>query len=344
MVAMAFSTDETLIGDLYQAALKEPPASFQQRALQMLGRSIGFDQAWWGILSPNSHGFSLRSSFRHELPLAFEEHWKLVSADDTLASDVHRTPKTTIHYTPAELSSTPGLKSLNGEQGIQHALCTSIFFPGQDAFFFITLFRSGKYAKPFTPHDITLKQQVTSHVYLSWKANLEAEIERMHIPNKLLKASTAFIDATGLILCADSAFTDMFRELHPKWHTPDHIASNLLNSPSLSANGQLQISLSLAGGLQRIDILRELIFNRLTAREKEIALLYADGKSYKDIACHLALAPTTVRHYLRLIYSKAGITDKSELVRLSDEYSSMLAMREMTGAAGKASEFVLSRM
>ncbi|WP_179212115.1 helix-turn-helix transcriptional regulator [Methylobacillus rhizosphaerae] len=341
---MAFSTEETLIGDLYQAALKEPAASFQQRALQMLGRSIGFDQAWWGILSPNSHGFSLRSSFRHELPLAFEEHWKLVSADDTLASDVHRAPKTTIHYTPADLSSTPGLKSLNGEQGIQHALCTSIFLPGQDAFFFITLFRSGQYAQPFTPHAISLKQQLTSHIYLSWKANLEAEIERMHIPNMLLKASTAFIDDTGLILCADSAFADMFRELCPKWRTPDHIALNLLNSASMSANGQFQIRSSLAGGLQRLDISRDLIFNRLTAREKEIALLYADGKSYKDIAFDLALSPTTVRHYLRLIYAKAEITDKSELVRLSDEYSSMLTMKEMTGAAEKASEFLLSRM
>jgi DNA-binding CsgD family transcriptional regulator len=54
----------------------------------------------------------------------------------------------------------------------------------------------------------------------------------------------------------------------------------------------------------------------LSEREHTIARRYADGASYKEIAQSLGTAPTTVRAHLRSIYSKLGVTRKTQLTGL----------------------------
>lgn len=53
----------------------------------------------------------------------------------------------------------------------------------------------------------------------------------------------------------------------------------------------------------------------LSKREMEVALAYASGESYKEIARSLGLSPTTVRTHLRTVYTKLGVTSKIELAR-----------------------------
>jgi adenylate cyclase len=57
----------------------------------------------------------------------------------------------------------------------------------------------------------------------------------------------------------------------------------------------------------------------LSEREQEIAIAYAQGASYKEIARRLGIAPATVRAHLRTIYAKIGVSSKIELLRTLDE-------------------------
>ena len=58
----------------------------------------------------------------------------------------------------------------------------------------------------------------------------------------------------------------------------------------------------------------------LSNREREIASAYAEGKSYKEIARALSIAPNTVRTHLRTVYRKLEVTSKVELCQaLGDE-------------------------
>ena len=43
-------------------------------------------------------------------------------------------------------------------------------------------------------------------------------------------------------------------------------------------------------------------------------MLYAQGRSHKDIAATLGLTPATVRTYLRTAYAALGVSNKLELV------------------------------
>jgi DNA-binding CsgD family transcriptional regulator len=56
--------------------------------------------------------------------------------------------------------------------------------------------------------------------------------------------------------------------------------------------------------------------DKLSARERQIATLFARGVSYKGIAGELSLAPTTVRNHLQTIYTKLGVGTRDELITM----------------------------
>lgn len=59
----------------------------------------------------------------------------------------------------------------------------------------------------------------------------------------------------------------------------------------------------------------------LSPREMEIAIAYAQGQSYKEVAQDLGLSPTTVRSHLSRTYQKLAIGDKGALATwLSNHY------------------------
>jgi DNA-binding CsgD family transcriptional regulator len=51
----------------------------------------------------------------------------------------------------------------------------------------------------------------------------------------------------------------------------------------------------------------------LTAREREVALLAANGRSSREVADHLGVSARTVETHLARVYRKLGITGRSEL-------------------------------
>jgi two-component system nitrate/nitrite response regulator NarL len=52
----------------------------------------------------------------------------------------------------------------------------------------------------------------------------------------------------------------------------------------------------------------------LTAREREVALLVVQGFKNRQIAQHLFISETTVRHHLTAVFAKLDVTDRLELV------------------------------
>ena len=54
---------------------------------------------------------------------------------------------------------------------------------------------------------------------------------------------------------------------------------------------------------------------KLSEREMMIAERYAGGKTYKQIASELNIAPSTVRNHLAAVYRKLGVQNKPELIR-----------------------------
>jgi DNA-binding NarL/FixJ family response regulator len=57
----------------------------------------------------------------------------------------------------------------------------------------------------------------------------------------------------------------------------------------------------------------------LTKKEREIFILLAKGYSNDQISAHLNLAVQTVRNQVSIIYSKLGVKDRFEIIRLANK-------------------------
>ena len=55
--------------------------------------------------------------------------------------------------------------------------------------------------------------------------------------------------------------------------------------------------------------------SQLSTREREVALLAADGMTSRDIADRLFVSPRTVDNHLQRVYTKLGVTSRAELSR-----------------------------
>jgi DNA-binding CsgD family transcriptional regulator len=73
-----------------------------------------------------------------------------------------------------------------------------------------------------------------------------------------------------------------------------------------------------AGGLHTPVLARGSGIEPLTAREREVALLAAAGRSSKQIGAHLAMSTRTVDTHLARVYRKLGIAGRTELAAAFD--------------------------
>ena len=56
--------------------------------------------------------------------------------------------------------------------------------------------------------------------------------------------------------------------------------------------------------------------NALTAREEEVLALVAEGLTNHDIATRLTVSDNTVKYHMQNLYSKLGVTNRTEAARL----------------------------
>ncbi len=83
----------------------------------------------------------------------------------------------------------------------------------------------------------------------------------------------------------------------------------------------IKYALSLPLVPERIVAEAEAEFDRLTAREHEVAALIAQGKTNGDIAAELVLSKRTVEKHIANILSKLELTSRAQIVRWVMEHN-----------------------
>lgn len=315
-----FGVDEfsSAILDLQSLARSSAIDDFQQSALSRVQSVVGFDKAWWGIMSPASGGFNLHSSQPFNLDDGFVPLWEETKADDTLAKAVKARPRETVHFDQRKFSESPGLATLMGEHDVGQAFCTSIYLPSETAFVFLSLYRTVG-GKRFTDTDQMFAQYLMPHLCSAWTSNRVIQLEYLKASMASDQVAMAMLDRQGELLNTEPQFVEALRIEWPDYAggaLPETVALWLqtedirLKLPHLVLQRHLigDFTLLVARARSRLDI--------LTPREMSVAEAFGSGGSYKEIARQLDLSPATVRFYLRTIYEKLQVRDKGELASL----------------------------
>ncbi len=277
---------------LHRGSREWPSASFTSRACELLATVVAFDACLWGS----------------------------VAAD-------------------APAGSAPALHSLHTQGLSEHALALCLAGDGQPPVLQATqieplaarrvilqLWRHADAAPPL-PGDDQALQFLMPHLV---EAQRENRLSRAHAGDEQTPArrSHALCDADGLLQQVDEQGLALLRTEWPRWSTtrlPEPLAeaaalamaTNGDDAPVAAApfhGRQITVLMARSGGLLLLAVRRRAAVDRLSARQRDIALLYADGHTGPQIASQLGLAPSTVNNHLGVVFKKLAVSNKVQLL------------------------------
>lgn len=177
--------------------------------------------------------------------------------------------------------------------------------------------RGWKSAGDFDDHDFALFEAVAPHVVEAFAVNRTTSLGGADGPSA---AAVASIDADGRFLGTTPAFVRIFWPQEPPGtaYLPSVVLKRLRRGlPWPLPGGAYTLHADEeAGGGYLLRLRSTSPADRLSARERQIAGMFARGASYKAIAAELSLAPATVRNHLQNLYAKLGVTQRDELSEL----------------------------
>jgi DNA-binding CsgD family transcriptional regulator len=297
--------------ELQRLARDKSIERFHALALTRLQQLLAFDKAWWGRAAmidgmPEEH-----SSHLFNLPPHYLDDWHSIRHEDITVDLVSATPGKAVIVDSA--NSTPGLKWLGERHGFREFLCVIYIDPQTRLSDHLTLYRAPS-AAPFTALEQLLLDNLMRHLTAAVSASqirtLVAKRESLSNPRSL---ALAVCDGRGTLHCAERGFVDLLLTEWPDWAGPQLPEAV---SPEGYQGNSLLLEVSAVGDLFLLAARSHSPLQQLSARENDVALRFGEGKTYKEIARELGLAPNTVRHHIRTIYSKLGVKDKASIAHL----------------------------
>ena len=169
---------------------------------------------------------------------------------------------------------------------------------------------------PFSDADASeIKRLAAFLIHADW---MHRQIVQTRMSGALRKIDgQAILDQAGQIMSCDDAFTDLMGNGYPQWtgtDLPVAIDWNTASGRSGQALNGLKLFASRLGEFVQVRLCRAQSHDNLSPREIEVAKLIARGRTFKEAARELSLAPSTVSTHLYSLYNKLEIKGRSELI------------------------------
>lgn len=299
---------------LSAVARSAPAERLIHDALVALRPLVPFRSAWWGECSEQEQVHPTPRNWLHgriNLSATFAQEWNRLADADTFARGSMRNLGQVQRFSGHD-DPNPAVSAFSQRHALDHGMAMTLELPGSGLMFFAALYR-GEPGPAFDDGEGALFTEFFSHLAYHW---------RMRVQELLLGANPRASDAFGLadrngnLLYLGARLGSLLHESHPTWKgstLPGDLASLVACAPRAAALGAHQLTLQPCGELVTLTIERGGRVARLPPRERSVAMLYAKGHSYKEIARLLKLSPATVRTYLRSVYVQLGVRNKIEL-------------------------------
>lgn len=289
-------------------------------AVQDLSETLGFDAAWYGWAQLSTEGVQIYAQASVNLPDGFYDHWLTMADQDLLAATMIETPGQTATYDRNQGRQTDGMVDLSDTFGLSKIVTAMHGRPGRATSFYLSSYRVGRAARSWTSEERDYLQCAVDHLSGAMKLTT-TEPGR---PNAA-GAVTILVNENGIGILGLTALREQLGQIWPAW-TTDHLPEQLrrlINLPGQHILPDRDLVVLVDNpprfqgmGLRRLTLRRLNGLDLLTAREREVARALSDGKSHKEVARLLGLAPATVRNQTQSIYQKLHIDSRAELATM----------------------------
>jgi DNA-binding CsgD family transcriptional regulator len=303
-----------LLLDLYRCSRELPLADFQRQALERLQMVLPFDKAWWGIGTADRE---LHGSFAFHLPASYAAAWERIKRQDLLADLAQSRIGRTVAVDFAGTAVVAEYGTFGAQFGIRHALTTFGVNTELNLRMFLSIYRAPDQPR-FSAGERRLKELLMPHLWAAWTANWIGQLQRLRANASSSRAALAVADDRGILLAAEPRFLELTRAEWPGWQGPE--LPSAVHTGIAASTGyvgaNIEVTSASVQGLHLVELRLRSGLDTLTPRERAVAEAFGIGRSYREIAAALGRSPTTVRHHLRVVYEKLGISDKAQLAHL----------------------------
>ena len=304
-----------LLLEIYQLAREEPIERFHDTVLDCLRAALPFDKAWWGRAALTPEGPFEQSSHLYRLPARYLDDCLAIRPDDVAIERVHAAPGQAVLIDTRAADTPPGLRALGQDHGFGEFLCIVHNDPITQLSDHLSLYRTPD-ATPFTPDDCRLLECVMPHLAAAVALNQIRTLMAMRESLGGQRLALAVCNREGVLYGAESGFAELLRGEWPGWVGP---RLPLPPRPDGYEGRRLQIDVRRITDLYLLTARGRHAMEQLSARENDVARLFGEGLTYKEIARTLEMSPHTVRHHLRSIYAKLGVRGKAGIAHLLHE-------------------------
>jgi DNA-binding CsgD family transcriptional regulator len=287
-------------------------------AVEELSVALGFDAAWYGWAKLHPQGVDVFANATHNLPDDFFATWQRMADQDLLARSKIENPGQLAIYSRRQRQQTDGMADLSDRYGLTRMTTAMEGNDGGVPNFYLSSYRVGGGARAWSPEECEFLQCAVNHLSSAMKLSTSE-------PGRVtgLGAVTILASPDGIGLLCLEALREQFGDVWPRWtgdNLPEQLVS-LIGRPGthILPDRDLVVCVEATPGLGDMDLRRLTLrrlnrFDLLTKREREVARELAGGKSAKEVARHLGLAPATVRNQTQAIYQKLQVDNRAALV------------------------------
>ena len=304
----------TVILELYRASRGMPASRFQDWVLDAIKPYVPFTSAIWGRAGIEHGTAQIYSVHLHGLPPESLESYARFRDRDVIGAMAMREPGRTVRTSAHDvLDDADMLEQHVRRFGLEHALTTCIVDPDTFLVSFITLFRPES-APPFTEAERAVKEALAGHLVESCHQSRMMQLAAGNIGGDPSR-HTAACDTDLVLIAAQPAFLELARAEWPQWRGPrlPSPAQEALRRGNRYVGERVALLHERVSDLYWLTLRERAPLDSLARRQLEIARLSARGKTYKEIAKVLDVAPATVRNHLETVYKKLGIRTRAEL-------------------------------
>src|SRR5471032_2031298 len=307
-----------LLLDLYALASRTGIGEFENSFFLLLADHLSFDAGWTGVATHTSDGPVMHNSFTYQLAAEFFPSWTRVRDHDPLAQATSQSYGHAIALSIVEPGIDARFRDWAVKCGLAQLMCVCTLDHRFGLTTFLSVYRRAL-DKPFTKEDARRIEDVIPHLAAALTINRSFQLTRERADGVSVPGR-ALCDRFGTVHQGDVGF---FAILRSEWPDCEHgslphaLVRHLRNDARRAYAGKsIVIRCVPVAGLFQLDAQPRSPLDRLSPRELIAIRLFGEGLSHKEVAQRMAIAPTTVRHYLRCAYKKLEMHNKSQIQRL----------------------------
>lgn len=288
-------------------------------AVAKLSEVIEFDSAWYGWAQLQTTSTVIHSSSLLNLPKDYFAAWTEIADQDVLVDQFIENPLCVPTYDRQGAVQTDGMSTLADRFGIEKMATAMCLREARSVSLYVSAYRGGQSAKDWSQEEKEFLQCAVDNI------SAAARIAAMNdLQSQNAQAATFFLSTQGVTIIGLSNVRERFGHLWsssdgdraPRWLADylDQPGEHVLIDRELVASCE-HAATSDGQRLYKMSLRPMRKFDLLTARERDVAGILASGKTHKETARLLGVAPSTIRNQTQSIYEKLCIDNRASLVR-----------------------------